>query len=152
MKILEKHVLKSFIVSFFFCILLLIVLGVIGDILGFLDDIFKNNIPVTSIILFYLHLAPFAFVNMVPFASLLSAVYVFNSLSRNHEVTAVIASGLSLWELLRPILFATFILCLATFIVNDKVVPKSIEKAGMIRQEELEGSGDDGKKKTKDNR
>ena len=149
MKILEKHVLKSFIVSFFFCILLLIVLGVIGDILGFLDDIFKNNIPVTSIILFYLHLAPFAFVNMVPFASLLSAVYVFNSLSRNHEVTAVIASGLSLWELLRPILFATFILCLATFIVNDKVVPKSIEKAGMIRQEELEGSGDDGKKKTK---
>ncbi len=140
MKILEKHILKNFIISFLFCITLLIVLGVIGDILGFLDDIFKNNIPVTSIISFYLHLAPFAFVNMVPFACLLSAVYIFNTLSRNHEVTAVIASGLSLWELLRPILLVTFLLCLTTFIVNDKVVPRAMEKASMIRQEELESS------------
>ncbi|MBU1084208.1 MAG: LptF/LptG family permease [Candidatus Omnitrophota bacterium] len=143
MRILEKHVLKSYISAFLLCIVLLIVLGVIGDILGFLDDIFKNNIPLGSIISFYLHLAPFAFVNMVPFACLLSSVYVFNSLSKNHEITAVIASGLSLWTLLKPVLFATFALCLVTFIVNDKLVPVTMQKAGDIRQKELENG--DGK-------
>ncbi|MFH1665381.1 MAG: LptF/LptG family permease [Candidatus Omnitrophota bacterium] len=138
MRILEKYVLKSFIGSFLFCIVLLIVLGIIGDILGFIDDIFKNNIPLGSILLFYFYLAPFAFVNMVPFACLLSAVYVFNSLSKNQEVTAFITSGLSLWKLLRPVLLTTFAICLVTFIVNDKYVPSTMEKSSRIRQEKLE--------------
>jgi len=140
MKILEKYVLKNYVVAFIFCIILLIVLGIIGDVLGFLDDIVKNSIPLKSIFAFYFYLAPFAFVNMVPFACLLSGVYVFNSLSKHHEVTAVIASGISLWQLLKPVLAATFILCLATFIINDRYVPSTIEKANAIRQEKLETS------------
>ncbi len=137
MRILEKYVVKSFIVAFLFCITLLIVLGIIGDILGFLDDIFKHNIPLMSILSFYFYLAPFAFVNMIPFAALLAAVYIFNTLSKNQEVTAVIASGISLWKLLRPVLLATFILCLIAFIVNDRFVPSAMEKANRIKQEEL---------------
>ncbi len=130
--------LKSFVAAFFFCIVLLIALGIIGDVLGFLDDVFKHNIPLASILSFYFYLAPFAFVNMVPFACLLSAVHVFNSLSKNHEITAVIASGVSLWGLLRPVLLATFVLCLATFIVNDRFVPSAMQKATRIRKQELE--------------
>jgi len=145
MKILEKHVSVNYIFSFIFCISLLMVLGVIGDILGFLDDIFKNNIPLVSILKFYFYFAPFAFVNMLPFACLLSAVYVFNDLSKNREVTAIIASGVSLWKVLRPVLFITFILCLVTFIVNEKMVPGSMRKANFIKQDKLEASkgGDD---------
>ena len=78
MRILEKYICISYIRALIFCITLLMVLGVIGDILGFLDDIFKNDIPLGSILLFYLYFAPFAFVNMLPFASLLAAVFVFN--------------------------------------------------------------------------
>lgn len=140
MRILEKYIVRDFAGAFFFCISLLIVLGVIGDILGFLDDIFKNNIPFMSILSFYVYLAPFAFVNMAPFACLLAAVYVFNTLSKNHEVTAIITSGLSLWRLLKPIMFVTMVLCLLTFIVNDKVVPPTMEKADSIRRNELERS------------
>ncbi|MBL7073061.1 MAG: LptF/LptG family permease [Candidatus Omnitrophica bacterium] len=141
MRILEKYVFKSYISAFFFCITLLMVLGIIGDVLGFLDDIVKNNIPLASILSFYFYLAPFAFVNMVPFASLLASVYVFNALSKNHEITAFITSGLSLWRLVKPVLFVTFIICMATFIINDKYVPSSMKKSSRIRQEELEHSG-----------
>ncbi|MGB3111960.1 MAG: LptF/LptG family permease, partial [Candidatus Omnitrophota bacterium] len=137
MRILEKYIVKDFIAAFLFCITLLMVLGVIGDILGFLDDIFKKNIPLVSILMFYFHFAPFAFVNMVPFAALLSSVYVFNNLSKNQEVTAAITSGLSIWKLLRPIIVIVFVFCLITLIVNDKFVPSSMEKASQIRQEEL---------------
>lgn len=150
MKIIEKYILKDFVNSFIFCITLLIVLGIIGDILGFLDDIVKNGIPLRSVLAFYVYLAPFAFVNMVPFACLLSAVYVFNTLSKNHEVTAVIASGISLWKLLRPVLIVTFLLCLFTFIVNDRLVPSTMKKAGEIRQQELEKTEDEKKEEIKD--
>ncbi|MBD3379974.1 MAG: LptF/LptG family permease, partial [Candidatus Omnitrophica bacterium] len=122
MRIIEKYIMRSFVGALAACITLLIVLGVIGDVLGFLDDIFKNNIPLGSIIMFYFYLAPFAFVNMIPFAGLLSAAFVFNTLSKNHEVTAVIASGISLWKMLRPVLVVAFMLSLATFIINDKLV------------------------------
>ncbi|MGB2630318.1 MAG: LptF/LptG family permease [Candidatus Omnitrophota bacterium] len=142
MRILEKYIVKDFIAAFLFCITLLMVLGVIGDILGFLDDIFKKNIPLVSILMFYFHFAPFAFVNMVPFAALLSSVYVFNNLSKNQEVTAAITSGLSIWKLLRPIIVIVFVFCLITLIVNDKFVPSSMEKASQIRQEELEKEGE----------
>ncbi|MFH1877412.1 MAG: LptF/LptG family permease [Candidatus Omnitrophota bacterium] len=146
MRILEKYILKDFISSFLFCVVLLMVLGVIGDVLGFMDDIFKNNIPLSSILAFYAYLAPFAFVNMVPFAALLSAAYVFNSLSKNHEITAVIASGLSLWKLLRPVLLVMLLVCIAVFIVNDRVVPSTMRKAEQIRSEDLE-SGNKGREK-----
>ncbi len=142
MRILEKYVVKGFLSAFFFCITLLMVLGIIGDVLGFLDDILKNGISLVSILSFYFYLAPFAFVNMVPFAALLSAVYVFNSLSKNHEVTAVITSGLSLWKLLRPILLSTFIICLFTLIINERFVPTAMGKANRIRNEELEREGE----------
>ena len=145
MKILEKHILKNYLTAFAFCITLLMVLGVIGDILGFLDEIFKKGIPVSSILMFYLYFAPFAFVNMVPFACLLSSVFVFNDLSKNHEVTAIITSGISLWKVMKPVLLATFVLCLCTFIVNEKMVPSAMEKAGQIRQEKFEGNSSDKK-------
>jgi lipopolysaccharide export system permease protein len=143
MRILEKYIFKSFISALLFCIVLLMVLGVIGDILGFLDDIFKKNIPLLSILMFYFYFAPFAFVNMVPFAALLSSVYVFNSLSKNQEVTAVITSGMSLWKIMRPVILVTFVLCLVTFIVNDRFVPSSMEKANRIRREDLESADKD---------
>ncbi len=144
MRILERYVTWSYIGAFILCITLLMVLGIIGDVLGFLDDIFKNNIPLSSILAFYFYFAPFAFVNMIPFACLLSAVYVFNSLSKNHEVTAVVASGLSLWKLLRPVLMVTFALCLLAFIVNDRFVPTTMEKANRVRMEELEQAAEGG--------
>ncbi|MDD4012905.1 MAG: LptF/LptG family permease [Candidatus Omnitrophica bacterium] len=144
MRILERYIVRDYIAAFFMCAALLVVLGIIGDILGFLDDIFKNNIPIKSILAFYLYLAPFALVNMVPFACLLSGVYVFNSLSKNHEMTAIITSGLSLWKLVKPVVFATVVLCLATFIVNDKLVPVTMEKANSIRHNELETSSSKG--------
>ncbi len=138
MQILEKHVLKSYLASFVFCITMLIVVGVIGDIFSIIEDIFKHNISLGSIFGFYFYLGPFAFVNMLPFACLLAAVYVFNSLSKHHEITAVIASGISLWKLLKPVMAATFILCVITFIVSDKIVPPTLEKANTIKRDELE--------------
>jgi len=150
MRILEKYVLKSFVSAFFFCITLLILLGIIGDVLGFLEDIVKNNIPLLSILSFYFYMAPFAFVNMVPFASLLAAVYVFNSLSKNHEITAFITSGLSLWRLVRPVLCVTFLLCLATFIINDRYVPSTMKKSSQVRQYELEQSAEKNSSTIKD--
>jgi lipopolysaccharide export system permease protein len=138
MLILEKHVLKSYVSSFIFCVTLLIVVGIIGDIMSFIENIFKYRISLGSIWAFYFYLAPFAFVNMVPFASLLAAVYVFNTLSKHQEITAVIASGISLWKLLKPVMAVTFIVCIFTFIVNDRVVPSTLEKANTIRRDELE--------------
>jgi len=149
MKILEKYVCKTYVSAFLGCVVLLMVLGVIGDILGFLDDIFRNNIPLMSILKFYLFFTPFAFVNMMPFACLLSTVFVFNNLSKNNEMTAIITSGLSIWNILKPVVTVTFILCLCTFIVNEILVPRTMAKASIIRQEELETSED--KKKIVEN-
>lgn len=125
-----------------FCIVLLMVVTVVGDVMSFLEDIFEKNIPAQAIVSFYFNLAPFAFVNMVPFAALLAGVYVFNTLSRTHELTAVIASGMSLWRLIRPILFFTAILCVVTFIVNDRIVPETMRKANTIKEQEIKLSSE----------
>ena len=143
MLILEKHILRNYVASFVFCVTLLIVVGIIGDILSFIENIFKYRISLGSIFAFYFYLAPFAFVNMVPFAALLASVYVFNSLSKHQEITAVIASGISLWKLLKPVMAVTFIFCIVTFIVNDRFVPPSLERANSIRRDELESHKED---------
>lgn len=137
MRLLERYALKSFIASFVFCTIMLIVVVVVGDVISILEDIFRRSIPLSDIFAFYLNLAPFAFVNMVPFSALLAGVYVFNSMSKTHELTAVISSGISLWRLVRPILVFTGLLCIVVFIVNDRLVPDTMLRANRIKEERI---------------
>jgi len=138
MIIVARYIFKGFIGIFLFCTFILWILFVIGDIFGFLDEILRTHIPLASLIRFYWYLTPFILTQIIPIASLIACVYLLGNLNKHNEITALRASGISIWEVLRPIIAATFVISLAVFILNDRCLPSAMRIANRIRYEKLD--------------
>ncbi|MDP2912705.1 MAG: LptF/LptG family permease [Candidatus Omnitrophota bacterium] len=138
MKIIDRYMVKGFAPAFIWCLFIFIIMAVIIDIFSFIDDIVKYKIPAASIWAFYVYYSPTIFIQVAPMAVLLSTIYVLSNLNKHNEITAMKSSGISLWRILSPILIMGFLISMAVFIVNDRIIPPSSRKAGVIRREELE--------------
>lgn len=138
MKITDRYMVRSFLTSFIWCLLMFVVMAVIIDIFSFIDDIVKYKIPAMSILAFYVYYTPTILIQVTPMATLLSTIYVLSNLNKHSEITAMKACGMSLWRILTPILVLGLMISIATFIINDKIIPTSSKVATYIRQNELE--------------
>ncbi len=138
MRILDKYIFFSFISIFLFCTVFLYVLFVIGDIFGFLDEILRAGIGVQALSSFYFYMMPFVITQIAPISCLLSSVFLLGNLNRHNEITALKASGVGLFKIIRPMLIGACIIGVFIFILNDKVVPNSMRMANKIRYEKLD--------------
>ncbi len=138
MVIIERYIFKGFILTFIFCVLVLWVMFIIGDIFGFLDEILREHIPIASLAAFYWYFTPFALTQIIPISALIACVYLLGNLNRHSEITALRASGVSIWKILRPMLVAAFIISLLVFVLNDRLLPPAMRMANRIRYEKLD--------------
>jgi len=137
MIIIERYIFKNFLITFLFCVFILWILFIIGDIFGFLDEILREHIPVTSLALFYWYLTPFILIQMIPISALIAAVFVLGNLNKHSEITALRASGISIWGILRPVLVTACLIGLFVFILNDRLLPRAMNIANRIRHEKI---------------
>ncbi len=142
MKILDRYLIKKFLLPLVYCLFLFILLYVIMDIFGHLDEILRNKVPVGILFQYYSSFTPLIFVQTVPIASLLSIVYMLSALNKSNELTAAKACGISISQLLIPIFAVAIILSLISFLVNENAVPKGIVTAEKIKTEYMEKTYD----------
>jgi lipopolysaccharide export system permease protein len=124
LSILDKYIIKKFLGTFVFAIVLIISIAVVFDVNEQLDKFIRNDAPLKAIIFQY-------YVNFVPYyTNLFSALFVFISvifftskLADNSEVIAMLASGVSFKRLLRPYLISATIIAISTFILGGFVIP-----------------------------
>ncbi len=142
MKILDRYIIKKFLMPLAYCLFLFIFLYVIMDIFGHLDEILRNKVPIGILFQYYSSFTPLIFVQTVPIASLLSIVYMLSNLNKNNELTAAKACGISINQLLLPIFAIAIVLSLISFIVNENAVPKGVVTAERIKAEYMEKTYD----------
>lgn len=94
----------------------------------YIDDLMGKGIELIYImeLLFYISLSliPMA----LPLAMLLSSIMTLGNLAENNELTALKASGLSLFRILRPLTGLVLIIAFATFLFANFVIPQSDAK------------------------
>lgn len=139
MRILDRYILKSVITIFISCIFLFLFLYVVIDILSHLDDILKQKAHFTVLIQYYLWYLPLMFVQISPFACLLSTIYTFSKLNHNNEIIAMRASGLSIFYVTKTVLVFGAVISLLVFWANDRLVPKATTETQRIKNQIEEG-------------
>lgn len=89
----------------------------------YIDDLMGKGLSIGVIteLLFYVSasLIPLA----LPLAILLSSIMTFGNLSENNELTALKASGLSLYKIIRPLTYVVIIIAICTFYFANYVIP-----------------------------
>ena len=137
MQIMDRYILKSFLLSLLYCLAAFIVLYIIVDLFNYIDEMIRNQVPVETVLLYYGTFIPTIFVQSAPMAALLAAIYTLSNLKRHNELTAMRSSGVSLWKVIKPLIFMAALLGICVFAVNDRVVPELLPISSQIREDKI---------------
>ena len=124
LKTIDFYIIKKFLGTFFFSIILLIFIIIVFDISEHIDDFLKHDAPIREIIFnYYLNFIPH-FVNLFSYLFVFISVIFFTSrLASNSEIIAILSSGVSFRRMLLPYLVAASLLALMSFLLGNFVIP-----------------------------
>ena len=132
MKRLDWYIIKKFLGTFFFSIVLILSIAIVFDLTEKMDDFFEHQVPLREIILdYYLPFIPY-YMNM--FSSLfifISVIYFTSKMAGNSEIIAIHAAGMSYHRFMVPYAISASLLFVLSLFLGGWVIPKSSER--MIR-------------------
>lgn len=125
-KKLDWYIFKSFILTFFIALILIIGIVIIFDISEKIDDFVKNEAPLRAIIVdYYLNFIPY-FINMFsPLFVFITVVFYTSRQAANSEIIAILSSGVSYKRMLMPYMAAAAIITGLSLMLNLYVIPNS---------------------------
>jgi lipopolysaccharide export system permease protein len=121
MRILRDYILKEFFHSFLLSIVVFTFAFLIGNIIQIANLVINKGVNIISVLQLLFFMIPWLLSFTFPMASLTSVILTFGRFSSDGELTAMRASGISLYRIAFPILMVGAIISAATFILNDQI-------------------------------
>lgn len=124
LRTIDIYIIKKFLGTFFFSIILLIFIIIVFDVSEHIDDFLKHDAPIKAIIFnYYMNFIPH-FVNLFSYLFVFIAVIFFTSrMASDSEIIAILSSGISFRRMLLPYLVAASMLALMSFFLGEFVIP-----------------------------
>ncbi|MCD7916348.1 MAG: LptF/LptG family permease [Tannerellaceae bacterium] len=128
LKRLDWYIIKKFLGTYFFAILLIITISVVFDINEKIDKFLQPEVPLDAIILdYYLNFIPY-FANLFsPLFTFIAVIFFTSKLADNSEIIAMLASGMSFRRLMLPYAISAGIIALVTFVLGSYIIPPANE-------------------------
>jgi len=133
--LMDLYILRSF---FFFTLLFLAAFVFIFHTFTFfelLEDIGKHHIGWGTVLQYFFFLTPFMFYQLLPVAALIGVLVTLGVLSKNNEVTAFKACGVSLYRMALPLLLAGVAMAAVMFSLDDTVLPTCNQRQDALRNQ-----------------
>ena len=129
---LDRHVLGRYLLTLAGCVASFFTLFAVYEFIQLLDDIAQpgQKAGVASYLLFRV---PWMLSQVLPMSCLMSCFLTYGVMSRFNEVTAVKASGTSIYRLSVPIIMVTLALSVLAYVNYDYLVPFANQRAMQIR-------------------
>jgi lipopolysaccharide export system permease protein len=132
MKILYRYVFREHVGPFFFGLSVIMFILVMDFILEVLNMIIGKGLNAFIILqVFVLNLA-WMLALAVPMAVLVATLMAFGRLSQDNEITALKASGVSIYRLVLPALVASVVMAVGMAFFNDRVLPELNHHARLL--------------------
>ena len=132
MKILYVYIFKEHVGPFFFGLFVIFFILIMDFILELLNLVIGKGLNAFVIFqVFVLNLAWMAAL-AVPMAVLVSTLMAFGRLSQDNEITALKASGVSLYRVVTPAVVASAIVAFGMVIFNNQVLPEANHHARLL--------------------
>ncbi|MBK0370165.1 LptF/LptG family permease [Flavobacterium agrisoli] len=123
MKILDKYLLKSFLITFTTVFVILFFIFILQTVWLFIAELAGKDLDFVLVIKFLLFSMPRIIPLVLPLSVLLASIMTFGSLSENYEFAAMKSSGISLQRAMRSLIFFITILAIVAFFFANNVIP-----------------------------
>ncbi|WP_276978093.1 LptF/LptG family permease, partial [Flavobacterium filum] len=125
MKIIDKYILKRYIVTFVVMLLMFIPIGIVIDVAEKINKILETKVPFSAVAIYYLDFIVY-FANLLfPIFLFLSVIWFTSKLANNTEIIAILSSGISFTRFLRPYIIGATMVSLFALIMGFFLVPKA---------------------------
>lgn len=123
MMLIDKYLIKQFLLSMIFALITFLAIFIIVDLMEHIDEFIDYDVPLLIILKYYLSFLPQMIRYMTPISVLLAALFVTGKLSDLNEVTALKASGMSLYRYMAPFIVTAIIISLFSIYFGGYVSP-----------------------------
>jgi lipopolysaccharide export system permease protein len=137
MKILDRYILKEFFLYLVMIMGLFITLFIIIDFFERLKLFLSNDASIAQMTGFIIFQIPMIISLTLPVAVLIATLITLSTLSRNSEITAMKANGISIYRIVFPIFLCSLALSLLLFFFSESITPLANQKADYIKYVEI---------------
>lgn len=131
--ILDEYILRQFLGTFMMVLVAFVMLMLVFTFFELLGDIIRNQTPLIIVGEYLINLTPSMIYNLTPLSVLVAVLVVFGLLNRNSELTAMKASGISLYRIIVPVLVIASILAASLFIFDEVYLPTANQRQEALR-------------------
>lgn len=126
MKIIDKYIIKQYLSTFFFTMMLITMIAMTIDYFERVDKFINANLSAKEIILkYYLHFVPWINGLLWPLFALLAVIFFTSRLAKNSEIISILSAKVSYTRFMMPYMIAAGILATLLWLGNNYVIPQS---------------------------
>ncbi len=121
--LLDDYVLRDFFVYLGMILSTFLVLLLVFTLFELLGDILRNQTPALVVAEYLLNVAPYLLYSVAPLIMLLAVLITFGLMNRSNEITAIKATGTSIYRIVMPVLAAAAVLAGGLFFADQIYLP-----------------------------
>jgi len=133
--LVDAYVLNGFLFYFFVILTALVALTEVFTFFELVSDMIKNQIAMSTMLEYLFYLAPQLIYDETPISVVVASLICFGVMTKNNEVTAFKAAGVSVHRLAVPVLFAAFVVSSLLFVFDHYYIPNANRRQEALRSQ-----------------
>lgn len=121
-KIIDKYIIRKFLGTYFFAIVLILAITVMFDINDKFDSFLKAPLKAT-VFDYFLNFLPYFANQFSPLFTFIACIFFTSKLADNSEIIAMLSTGISYRRLMRPYMFSAAVIAALTWLLGAYIIP-----------------------------
>ena len=115
-KIIDVYIIRKFLGTFFFCLVLILTIAVVFDFAEKIDNFMEKEAPVQAIIFdYYMNFIPYFATLFAPLFVFISVIFFTSKMAVNTEIIAILNSGMSFRRMMWPYFLSALVIAFLHF-------------------------------------
>ncbi len=131
--ILDDYVLRDFTLYLTMIVAAFLMLLLVFTLFELLGDILRNQVSPLTVGEYLLNVVPYFLYSTTPLSILLAVLVTFGLLQRSNEITAIKATGISLYRIVVPVLIASTLVAGVLFLSDQLYLPYTNKRQDALR-------------------
>ena len=125
-RIIDKYIIRKFLGTFFFCLVLIMVIAVVFDFAEKIDNFMEKAAPWRAVIFdYYLNFIPYFATLFAPLFVFIAVIFFTSRMAVNTEIIAILNSGMSFRRMMWPYFLSALVIAVFIFYLTNFVIPRA---------------------------
>jgi lipopolysaccharide export system permease protein len=123
-KIIDKYIIRKFLGTFFFALILILTIAVVFDFAEKIDNFMEREAPWRAVVFdYYLNFIPYFGTLFAPLFVFIAVIFFTSRMAVNTEIIAILNSGMSFRRMMWPYFISALFIAVIIFYLTNFVIP-----------------------------